>query len=105
MRIAVIGCALDEDIAAAVTCTGEPVAEPETGEHTVTPATAAKHVPEVEPLLPEVEPPEPEPDDPPDVVLLELPKNSPISGAVAAPPGKLLIPSASRTNRNVLWCW
>ena len=37
---------------------------------------------------------------------VEVPKNSAISGALAAAPGKpLLIPSASMTNRRMLWCW
>ena len=45
MRIAVIGPR--DDLAAAVTCTGEASLEPAIGEQTVTPVVLAVHVPEV----------------------------------------------------------
>lgn len=44
MRIAVIGP--KDDLAAAVTCTGDPSVEPADGAHTVTPAALAVHAAE-----------------------------------------------------------
>jgi len=32
-------------------------------------------------------------------------KNTPISGAVAAAPGKELVPSVESVSLRVLWCW
>src|SRR5579884_233762 len=101
-----------DDLAAAVTVTGEPTAEPEAGAQMVTPAEAAVHAPEdaVDPLpepVPEPLPlPEPVPLVEPDPLpeLLDGPKNSAMLLAVAAAPGKLVRPSASPIKRSVFWC-
>ena len=80
MRIAVMEAR--DDLAAALTCTGDATVVPPAGEHTVTPLIAAVHV----------------------VVEEVAPNMSDIGVAVAAAAGNVLEPRAVRMVRSILWC-